>query len=210
MRSSVDLPEPDGPKTTTCSPGDTTRSTPHSTSFGPEALADRREPHCVGHVVTRAESTRRRRSTAPSRPGGRSPHARFASEDAERDAEVVGRHGAERGARRRRHAVLDEVERGQPAVGTRGERHHLVERAAPVDGVEPAVGRAARSPGRAGTGTIASLWPRRCPAGPSSAASAACWLTAEMHDSIGSWIVPSSWASGRGHAAYPTRQPVIE
>ena len=35
MRSSVDLPEPDGPKMTTCSPAWTVRSTPWSTSLSP-------------------------------------------------------------------------------------------------------------------------------------------------------------------------------
>jgi hypothetical protein len=36
VRSSVDLPEPDGPKMTTCSPAATVRSTPHSTSLSPK------------------------------------------------------------------------------------------------------------------------------------------------------------------------------
>ena len=36
MRSSVDLPEPDGPKMTTCSPACTVRSTPCSTSTVPK------------------------------------------------------------------------------------------------------------------------------------------------------------------------------
>ena len=162
VRSRVDLPEPDGPKITTCSPVWTLRSMPRSTSLRPKALlilrsstagvARRRhgrdcEIGCrlveragagrVGHDLSVAPSDAAPRSVRSAQAAIRSTAPRMVSSLLARERRgVVGGDGAEGRAGGDRHAVLHQVEGGGPAVHARRERQHLVEGTARAHHVE--------------------------------------------------------------------------